>query len=128
MSENVVLKLVDLPSRFFAYLDTTDTTFEDGKILYLLPLRSNLRRMTRQERKERIEIERLIGTPIIILEGIIMEPALEVDASYRRVGRFAVDSLDHIGFFGLLAIPPYPNGDPTKVIVDNTQTPLITLV
>lgn len=39
--ENIVLKLVDLPSRFFAYPDTTDTTFEDGKTLYLVPLRSN---------------------------------------------------------------------------------------
>jgi hypothetical protein len=123
--ENVVLKLVDLPSRFFAYPDTTDTTFEDGNILYLLPLRSTMRRLTKQEGTE---AEKVIGIPIIILEGIIMEPVPKADASYRRVGRFAVDSLDHIGFFGLLAIPPYPNGDPTEVIVDNTQTSLITLV
>jgi hypothetical protein len=116
---------VDLPSRFFAYPDTTDTTFEDGKILYLLPLRSTLRLMTGQEGTE---AERLFGTSIIILEGIIMEPVPEVDASYRRVGRFVVDSLDYIGFFGLLAIPPYPNADSTKVIVDDTQTSLITLV
>jgi hypothetical protein len=33
MGENVVLKPVDLASRFFAYPDTIDTTFEDGKIL-----------------------------------------------------------------------------------------------
>jgi hypothetical protein len=81
--------------------------------------------MTRQEGAE---VERLVGTSITILEGIIMEPVSQADTSYRRVGRFVVDSLDHIGFFGLLAIPPYPDGDPTRVIADDTQTSLITLV
>ena len=79
-------------------------------------------------KQEGTETEKLIGTPLIILEGIIMEPVPEVDASYRRVGQFVVDSLDHIGFFGLLAIRPYPKKRPTKVIVDDTQTSLITFV
>jgi len=123
--ENIVLKLVDLPSKFFAYPDTTDMTFENGNTLYLLPLRSTLRRAAKQEWTK---AERLVGTPIVILEGIIAEPVPKVDASYRRVGRFVVDSLDYIGFFGLLAIPPYPGGKSTKVVVDGTQTSLITLV
>ena len=125
MGENVVLKLVDLPPRFFVYPDTTNTIFEDGKILYLLPLRSTLRLMRGQEGTE---AETPFGTSVIILEGIIMEPVPKVDAFYRRVGRFVVDSLDRIGFFGLLAIPPYPKGDPTKMIVDDMQTLLISLV
>ncbi|KAM5344461.1 hypothetical protein ACJ41O_012997 [Fusarium nematophilum] len=124
-AENSVLKLVDVPSRFFAYPDTTDTAFEGGKVLHLLPLRSTLRRGTKADGTE---AERLIGRPVIIIEGLIMDPISEAETSYRRVGQFVVDSLEHVSFFGLLAIPPYPSGGSTTVRVDDTRTSLITLV
>lgn len=119
-TENTLLNLVGLACRFFAYPDAVDTKFQDGMVLYLLPLRSTLRRLESGEAAD--------TTTIVIIEGMIMESASEAGDSYRRIGHFVVDSLDHVEFFGLLAIPPYSGAKPTKVIADGTKTSVITMV
>lgn len=124
-AENVIVKLEDFPSRLFAYPDTTNTTFDEGATLYLLPLRSTLRREIIEDGDK---MEKLLGKFVVIIEGIIMELVSETDASYQRVGHFVVRSTDHAGFLGLLATPPWPDARCDKVSMDYTKTSVITLL
>jgi hypothetical protein len=123
--ENIELKLVDLPSGFWAYPDTTDTTFEDGKILHLLPLRTTLWSVKREDGTKK---ERLYGVSTYFLEGMIIELVSAVNTCYRRVGRFIAECLDDMSFFGLLVISLDSSMRLTKVVMDDTQTSCITLV
>ncbi len=123
--ENVVVKLADLSKHLYAYPDTTDATFEEGTRVYILPLRSTLRR---QVNKGGTEAERLVGTSVVIIEGLLLEPVPGVDASYRRIGHFVVSSVDPVKFFGLVATLPWPEATAHKITADDTRATLFTLV
>ncbi|KAJ4294400.1 hypothetical protein N0V90_008090 [Kalmusia sp. IMI 367209] len=119
------IKLMDFPPTFYVLPDTTDVTFVKGQQLCLLPLRSTLRRVVDENGTEAANLS---GESVVILEGIILESVPGVDHYYRRIGRFVVVDTNHVGFFGLLAFPPFPKATAMKIVMDMAQTSILTLV
>ncbi|KAF4454439.1 hypothetical protein F53441_3066 [Fusarium austroafricanum] len=113
--ENVVLKLAEISSQVFAYLDTLATTFEVGEVLHFMPLRSAVR------------IRASTQWPLTIIEGLMLEIKSEVERTFRRVGQFVVCSSDDLSFFGLIATPLESCAEAMFVKTDEVQKSIVTL-
>jgi len=95
------------------------------RALYLLPLRSTLRRLTDMNGNE---MEKDFGSLIVIIEGSIMELVSTADAPYRRTGHFVVDSTDYATFLGLVATPACLNARCGWVTMDDSKISAISLI
>ncbi|KAL1880554.1 hypothetical protein VTK73DRAFT_5567 [Phialemonium thermophilum] len=119
--ENVALEAAGLQSPLFAYPDMADTTWDDDAVLHVLPLRPTWRRTSRTKGDLALSL-------VIILEGIIQEPAAGLVDTFRRVGHFVYDR-DDFSFFNLHAVPAYPGAtESNRVVVHDDKTSLITLI
>ncbi|KAL5378732.1 hypothetical protein DPSP01_008955 [Paraphaeosphaeria sporulosa] len=119
------IKLLHFPSKFFVLPDTTSVTFATGEQLYLLPLRSTLRRAVGDGDEE---AGSSFGTITIIVEGMILEPVAGETDVYRRTARFVVDELDHVNFLGLRAFLRWEGATAFTVVIDEACASVVTLV
>ena len=114
------IRIHGFPSKVFVLSDTTEVIFPAGSNIHLLPIRSTLRQKVDDTKSE---TKNPIGTTIIILEGMILEngPGENV---YRRIGRFVVDDLDHLEYFGLSHYGENSN----RVILNQDRASTLTIV
>lgn len=119
------IKIHNFPSSVYVLPDTKNTAFLEGDKLHLLPLRSTLRRY---KDDTGTEAETLLGTIVVILEGMILKQVPDKVNVYRRTGRFVVQELDHVDFFGLHTFRLFPTSTVDKVVVKQEKLSAIILV
>ncbi|KAF5659051.1 heterokaryon incompatibility protein [Fusarium circinatum] len=121
-SEHIVLKLLEMSSTIYAYPDTLETTFQGGELLSFLPLRSTLRRQVNDPDMNPV------GEAFMIIEGLILQAVYGTGSTYKRVGHFALVSVDNASFFGLVATLPKSGGGVALISADESRKSTIALV
>lgn len=114
------IRITGCPSRIFVLSDTTEVTFPTGTNIHLLPLRSTLRRKMEDTGTE---VEKRIGSIIVILEGMLLEYG-PGENTYRRIGRFVVDDFDNLEYFGL----SYSGATGQRVVMNRKLASTLTIV
>lgn len=122
----VCIRLLEFPSKFYVVPDTTEMIFATGRQLHLLPLRSTLRSKFSEEDDE--ESHKLLGTTVVIVEGMILEQVLDRPDVYRRVARFVIVELDHIDFLGLRAFLPWEGASTYNLAMIEARASTVTLI
>jgi hypothetical protein len=114
--ENVILRLMETSSKVFAYPDTLATTFDVGKELHFIPLRSTMR------------IKETSQMPLTLIEGLMLEAVSGVENTFRRIGQFVIFPFHHGSFFGLITTPSKSCEEVASVKLEEAQKSIVTLV
>ncbi|GKT66334.1 heterokaryon incompatibility protein [Colletotrichum tofieldiae] len=123
-SENLRLTMVDLASTLYAYPDAAGESFEKGRVLHLLPIKTRLATHEGADDKKNP-----LGELTILLEGFILQPVSGARVTYRRIGRFVFADPDHVGFFGLRGGAMKQDKPPLRAeIADDARISVIELV
>jgi hypothetical protein len=107
---------METSSKVFAYPDTLATTFDVGKELHFIPLRSTMR------------IKETSQMPLTLIEGLMLEAVSGVENTFRRIGQFVIFPFHHGSFFGLITTPSKSCEEVASVKLEEAQKSIVTLV